>query len=116
MHGLGGDRRPLDRGRGRPVHRKHALDAGQVERPFDDHDRSRYVESLGAAIVPGGLYYMLCFSDRQPGDQGPRRVRQDDIRSSFASGWRVESIEAATMEIATGSDGILAWLSIIARV
>jgi cyclopropane fatty-acyl-phospholipid synthase-like methyltransferase len=83
---------------------------------FDDHDRSRYVASLSAAIVPGGRYHMLCFSDQQQGDQGPRRVRQNEIRSSFASGWSVESIEAAILAINTGTDGILAWLSTIVRV
>src|SRR5438477_9592496 len=43
---------------------------------FDDNDRARYVDSLGAAITPGGHYYMLCMSDAQPGDWGPRRISE----------------------------------------
>ena len=90
------------------------LDSGLFH-VFEDDDRSRFVESLSAAIAPNGRYYMLCFSDRQPGDWGPRRVSQDEIRSSFADGWRVELIEAATMDITISPEGVRAWLSIIAR-
>ena len=42
---------------------------------FDDADRARYVTSLASIIEPGGTYYMMCFSDRQPGVWGPRRAR-----------------------------------------
>jgi len=82
---------------------------------FEDDDRSRLVQSLHAAIMPGGRYYMLCFTDQQPGAWGPRRVSQDEIRASFADGWRVDSIEAAGFEVAIGSGDALAWLSMITR-
>jgi hypothetical protein len=37
-------------------------------------------------------------SDRQPGVLGPRRVTQEEIRATFADGWRVDSIEPALEE------------------
>ncbi|HUL83898.1 MAG TPA: class I SAM-dependent methyltransferase, partial [Actinomycetota bacterium] len=40
---------------------------------FDDEDRRAYVAYLRTAIVPGGRFFMLCFSDRAPGGFGPRR-------------------------------------------
>ncbi|MGN6380339.1 MAG: class I SAM-dependent methyltransferase, partial [Gaiellales bacterium] len=49
------------------------LDSGLFH-VFDDDDRVAYVDSLRAATAPGGRYHMMCFSDRQPGDWGPRRV------------------------------------------
>ena len=82
---------------------------------FDDHDRARYVASLHDVVVLGGTYYMLCFSDRQPGDWGPRRVSQDEIRSAFADGWHVASIDAATIDITISAEGAKAWLSTIVR-
>src|SRR6202165_4589922 len=39
---------------------------------FDDEERPVYVNSLRSALRPGGMYYLMCFSDRQPGDWGPR--------------------------------------------
>jgi SAM-dependent methyltransferase len=83
---------------------------------LDDHDRPAYVAGLAAVTRPGGRLYLLCFSDRQPGGSGPRRVSQDELRSSFASGWRVASIEPATIDSTVTSVPMLAWLATIVRV
>jgi len=83
---------------------------------FDDDDRARFVVSLGGVVVPGGRYFMLCFSDKQPGDWGPRRVRQDELRRSFADGWRVDSIEETVLEITINPEGAKAWLASFTRV
>jgi pimeloyl-ACP methyl ester carboxylesterase len=91
------------------------LDSGLFH-VFDDDNRRAYGESLKAAIAPGGRYFMACFSDRQPGDWGPRRVTEGEIRASFADGWRVDSIEPAAFEIRTGPPDVLAWLARITRV
>ena len=82
---------------------------------FEDEDRAAFVKSLAAAVRPGGRYFMLCFSDRQAGDYGPRRVTQAEIRASFERGWKVDSIEAAPLEIVEGP-AIQAWLASITRV
>lgn len=82
---------------------------------LDDEDRAAYVDSLGAVTSPGSRYFMLCFSERQPGDLGPRRVTRDEIRASFASGWEVESIEPVHLEIVFGPP-VEAWLASITRV
>ena len=83
---------------------------------FDDDDRARFVSSLGGVVVPGGRYFMLCFSDKQPGDWGPRRVRQDELRHSFADGWRVDSIDETVLEITISPEGARAWLASFTRV
>jgi cyclopropane fatty-acyl-phospholipid synthase-like methyltransferase len=82
---------------------------------FDDKDRAAYVASLSAATAPGSRYYMLCFSERQPGDSGPRRVTQNEIRASFQNGWRVDGIEAVKLDTNLGPDGVYAWLARITR-
>jgi cyclopropane fatty-acyl-phospholipid synthase-like methyltransferase len=82
---------------------------------FDDDDRARFVDSLRAAIPMGGRYFMLCFSDRQPGDWGPRRVTEGEIRASFADGWTVDAIEPATIDITIDPDGARAWLVALTR-
>jgi SAM-dependent methyltransferase len=83
---------------------------------FDDRDRIRYVDSLRAVMPSGARYYMLCFSDRQPGDWGPRRVRAEEIRASFAGGWHVDTIDPATMEVTIDPESVQAWLAAITRV
>jgi len=82
---------------------------------FDDDDRVRFVESLGSAIPSGGRYFMLCFSDRQPGDWGPRRVAEGEIRAAFADGWEIDAIEGATLDITIDPAGVHAWRVAITR-
>jgi cyclopropane fatty-acyl-phospholipid synthase-like methyltransferase len=81
---------------------------------FSDEDRSSVLPNLTAVVRPGGGYFMLCFSERQPGDTGPRRVTQAEIRANFDDGWRVDSIEAATIDITIGN-GVLAWLACMTK-
>jgi hypothetical protein len=59
---------------------------------------------------------MLCFSDRHPGDLGPRRVTQDEIRASFQKGWHVDAIEPAKINTTLGPERIFARLARITRV
>ncbi len=82
---------------------------------FGDDQRPSFVNNLRAVIPPGGHYFMLCFSEHQPGDWGPRRVTQDEIRASFDAGWRVDSIEATTLDITIDPNGAQAWLSSLTR-
>ena len=82
---------------------------------FDDLDRARFVRSLSAIVEPDGRYFMLCFSDQQPGDWGPRRVGKAEIQSSFTDGWRIESIEKSQIEITIDPEGARAWLAVIAK-
>ena len=93
------------------------LDSG-VFHVFSDEDRVRYVASLAAALRPGGYCYLMCFSDRQPGDAGPRRVSQDELRAAFGDGWAVTSIEAETFEVNRSVfdfTSAQAWLAVIER-
>lgn len=82
---------------------------------FSDDDRPRFVESLAGALSSGGRYHMLCFSDRQPGDWGPRRVSEAEIRNCFADGWHVDSIEPAHIAVTIDPGGVQAWLASITR-
>ena len=76
---------------------------------LNDDERARYVDSLAAVVPPGGRHHMLCFSDGQPGDWGPRRVTQDEIRAAFADGWELDSIEPAVIDLTWDDGGALAW-------
>jgi isopentenyl-diphosphate delta-isomerase type 1 len=81
---------------------------------FDDDERTRFVGSLSTVMEPGGRYFMLCFSEHQPGELGPRRVTRDEIRASFTAGWRVESIEASKIQLFEGG-AAETWLAEIVR-
>jgi hypothetical protein len=76
------------------------------------------VASLASVLRPGGRLYLMCFSDRQPGKVGPRRISQDDLRAAFTDGWEISAIQAGTWELNPGRSfdaTAQAWLATIAR-
>jgi hypothetical protein len=58
---------------------------------------------------------MLCFSDREPGDWGPRRVTEQEIRDSFAEGWTIDAIEPARLHVTLDPAGAQAWRASLTR-
>jgi cyclopropane fatty-acyl-phospholipid synthase-like methyltransferase len=92
------------------------IDSG-VFHVFDDQDRARYVTSLASVLGSGGRCHLMCFSDREPGEWGPRRVGQDELRAAFSDGWAMTSIEADTFDLnaCMPTPTAQAWLAAIRR-
>ncbi|MBT4864617.1 MAG: class I SAM-dependent methyltransferase [Planctomycetaceae bacterium] len=114
---------------------KDALQLSELDGQFDSvidcglfhvfaiEHRPAYIRELSAVTKSGGRLFLLCFSDKEPGSGGPKRLTQDEIRATFATGWEVESITEARFEDRpdlTGSEftkgGPLAWFCIIRRI
>ncbi|MGC2333984.1 MAG: class I SAM-dependent methyltransferase [Candidatus Acidiferrales bacterium] len=76
----------------------NAIDSGLFH-VFADEGRGQYVQALKTVLKPGGRLFLLCFSDKTPGNVGPRRVSEKELRESFADGWQIESIEPARFEV-----------------
>ena len=89
---------------------------------FSDDDRRRYVEALARVIEPGGRLFLTCFSDEEPGTDGPRRVSRQELYDAFADGWDVESVQPVRFEvnpefteISFSEGGPKAWFAVIRR-
>jgi ubiquinone/menaquinone biosynthesis C-methylase UbiE len=91
-----------------------AIDCGLFH-TFDDPDRARFERSLHATLRAGARYFLLCFSEHQPGDSGPRRVTQREIRETFATGWTVDSIVEERFTARLPGGGASAWLASLTR-
>ncbi len=83
---------------------------------FTDEERPIFAASLSSVLIPGGRYFMLCFSEHEPGSFGPRRVTQAEIRATFNKGWKINYIREAEFETMSGTEGVKAWLSSITRL
>jgi ubiquinone/menaquinone biosynthesis C-methylase UbiE len=91
-----------------------AIDCGLFH-TFSDADRVRFERSVQRTLRPGGRYVLLCFSENQPGDFGPRRVTRAEIRATFAIGWTVDSISAERFAARLPGGGAEAWLALLTR-
>ena len=82
---------------------------------FSDEERGRYALSLAGAIREQGRVHILCFSEREPGDWGPRRVTERELCDTFRHGWEVERIVRERLETNLGND-VEGWLATVRRV
>jgi cyclopropane fatty-acyl-phospholipid synthase-like methyltransferase len=89
---------------------------------FSDQERPEYVSCLSKVVRPGGCVHLLCFSDREPPGEGPRRITQQEIRDAFRDGWEVVEIRDARFQTTDhpvaqtfSPGGPKAWLAIISR-
>jgi SAM-dependent methyltransferase len=87
---------------------------------FSDDDRRRYVQGLAHVVEPGGRLFLLCFSDEEPGTEGPRRVSRKELYDAFAGDWEIESVQPARVEVNPEFKGVTfseggpkAWFAII---
>jgi SAM-dependent methyltransferase len=82
---------------------------------FSDDDRARYIASINAVTAPGSRYFLLCFSEHEPGDWGPRRVTQAEIAASFRVPWRIDAIEATRLDVSNERGSVSAWIASMTR-
>jgi len=80
------------------------------------------VAGLTTVLKPGGRLFLMCFSDEEPGTQGPRRVSKKELHYAFARGWDIESIRSARIEtrpdlkdFTFSEGGPKAWFAVIRR-
>ncbi len=99
----------------------NVIDSGLLH-VFNDEDRRRYVDGLAAVLKPGGRLFLLCFSDEEPGTQGPRRVPKKELHAALSAGWAIESIEPSRYEvrpdlkdISFSEGGPKAWFVVVKR-
>ena len=99
----------------------HAIDSGLMH-IFSDEDRATYLQQLAQRLRPGGQLRLLCFSDQEPGTEGPRRVSQDELVAAFTSPWRLDSVQPARFAVRDNDDlpftpgGAHAWFVTATRV
>ncbi len=89
---------------------------------FTDEEHPVFVKGLAEVLGPGGLLHILCFSDEEPGTEGPRRISQQEIGDAFHDGWKVQGIEPIRFESIPPRDGRKmspggpkAWLAMVER-
>jgi SAM-dependent methyltransferase len=70
---------------------------------FDQAVRVHYLTAVHDVLRTGGHLHLMCFSDRQPGDWGPHRVTEAELRAAFSSGWRIDILAPTASTSIRGS-------------
>lgn len=59
---------------------------------LDPESRPTYVATIRNLLAPKGRLFLKCFSDKQPGNEGPYRLSPTQIRKQFTPALNVVSI------------------------
>ena len=63
-----------------------------------DEERPVYVKQIHRVLKYGGKYFMMCFSDKEPGEWGPRRVSMLEIKQTLTPWFKIEYIKDALFD------------------
>ncbi len=68
-----------------------------------DEERPVFARQVHRVLKTGGKYFMLCFSDKEPPGQGPRRVSKAEIEHTFTSLFKIIYIKDSAFESRFGT-------------
>lgn len=69
---------------------------------FSDEERPIFARQVYRVLKPGGKYFMLCFSEKDPEGPGPRRISKTEIEHTFAPLFKIVYISDTPLEANTG--------------
>jgi SAM-dependent methyltransferase len=105
----------------RRAQRKAAERGLSVDFLVKDATMLREWDARFASVIDCGLF-LMCFSDEEPGTEGPRRVSRRELYDAFADGWEVESIQPVQIEVNPeftemkfSEGGPKAWFAVVRR-
>ena len=81
---------------------------------FSNIQRVSFIASLKNVLKIGGIYIMMCFSELEKGNYGPRRISKEEIKKLFKDYWEIQEIRPEIFESNWGN--AKAWLSLIRRI
>jgi ubiquinone/menaquinone biosynthesis C-methylase UbiE len=94
----------------------NVIDSGLFH-TFTDNDRATYAREIVRVLAPGGRYFMLCFSEKEPTDWGgPRRVTREEIETTFSPLFKMNYIKDAYFATRIHSNGGKAYLTSATKI
>jgi len=66
---------------------------------LDDAQRRVYAQRVARLLRPGGLLVILCFSDQDPFEVGPRRVSVRELAQTFHGSFEPGNVRAAYFQV-----------------
>jgi len=93
----------------------NVIDSGLFHTLPDD-DRPVYAREIARVLAPKGMYFMLCFSEKEPTNWGgPRRVTREEINATFSRLFNINYIRDALFATRFHTNGGKAYLTSATR-
>ena len=94
----------------------YAIDSGLFH-VFDNSQRIVFRDQIAHVLKPEGIYFMLCFSDKEPADWGgPRRVSKQEIETVLSPKFHINYIRDELFATKFHENGGKAYLTSATRL
>ena len=91
------------------------IDSGLFHSLGDD-ERPLFANQVRRVLVNGGRYFMLCFSDKEPGSEGPRRISKKEIQKTFSKMFRINYIKDTFFAAKLHGKGARAYMASMTKI
>ncbi len=79
---------------------------------FTDEDRPVFAAEIARVVRDDGLYFMLCFSEKEPTDWGgPRRMTRKEIEQTFSPSFKINYVRDVFFATRIHNNGGKAYLT-----
>jgi ubiquinone/menaquinone biosynthesis C-methylase UbiE len=96
-------------------HFSAVIDSGLFH-TLNDDERPLAAKQILRVLVNGGKYFVLCFSDKEPGNEGPRRISKKEIEETFSKMFRINYIKEAFFATRWDKKGPKAYLASMTKI
>lgn len=79
-------------------------------------ERPGFAKKIHYVLRNGGNYFMLCFSDKELGRIGPRRISKNEIIQIFSPLFRINYIHETIFESRIHTNGAKAYITSVTKV
>lgn len=83
---------------------------------LDDEERPVFADQVWKVLEEGGSYFVLCFSDKETGKGGPRRISKRVLLETFSGLFRINYIRDAHLANRFFKDGVKAYLASMTKI
>ena len=81
-----------------------------------NEERALFANQISRVLADGGKYFMLCFSDKELGSEGPRRISREEIRETFSKMFRINYIKDAFFAAKLHKTGAKAYIASMTKI
>ncbi|MEJ2271647.1 MAG: class I SAM-dependent methyltransferase [Candidatus Bathyarchaeota archaeon] len=83
---------------------------------LSDDERPIFAKQIERILANGGKYFMLCFSDKESGKIGPRRISRKEIKDIFSTILRIDYIRDTIFATKLNRKGAKAYTSSMTKI
>jgi ubiquinone/menaquinone biosynthesis C-methylase UbiE len=83
---------------------------------LDDYERPLFANQVRRVLVNGGRYFMLSFSDKEPGSEGPRGISKKEIQKTFTKMFKIDYIKVTFLAAKIQRGGAKAYLASMTKI